>query len=292
LPRPDGLAAPSGFVGVVLAAQRAGIVDPLAAEVGISHKCLVPIAGRPLIAHVVAALLATPGIGRLRIVVEPDCVAAIEAILPPAPTARGIAIDYIAAAANLADSVHAACYDLDEPIIVTTADNVLLTPGAVAAMVEAIVGAGDGVGGADAALAMARKATVLAAHPEGQRRFYRFSDDEYSNCNLYAFAGRRAISAAESFRSGGQFAKKPLRLLAAVGPINLALLLMHRLSLAGALERMSRKFRLRIVPVVLADGAHAIDVDNRRTYDAAATLLDRRPACEVSVSAPRAILSA
>jgi GTP:adenosylcobinamide-phosphate guanylyltransferase len=292
LPRPDGLAAPSGFVGVVLAAQRAGIIDPLAAEAGISHKCLVPIAGRPLIAHVVAALLATPGLGRLRIVVEPDCVAAIEAILPPAPAGHDIAIDYIAAAANLADSVHAACHDLDQPIVVTTADNVLLTPGAVAAMVEAIVG--NGAGGADAALAMARKATVLAAHPEGQRRFYRFSDNEYSNCNLYAFAGRRAISAAESFRSGGQFAKKPLRLLAAIGPINLALLLLHRLSLAGALGRMSRKFRLQIVPVVLADGTHAIDVDNRRTYDAAATLLARRPACPggVAAPAPRAKLSA
>ena len=30
--------------------------------------------------------------------------------------------------------------------------------------------------------------------------------------------------------------------------------------------------------VVLADGAHAIDVDNRRTYDIAAELLDRRAA--------------
>jgi len=35
-----------------------------------------------------------------------------------------------------------------------------------------------------------------------------------------------------------------------------------------------------VAPVVLADGAHAIDVDNRRTYDAAALLLERRSALD------------
>jgi len=84
---------------------------------------------------------------------------------------------------------------------------------------------------------MATKASVLAAHSEGQRRFYRFSDNEYSNCNLYAFAGARAISAAESFRSGGQFAKKPLRLVMAVGGVALALMLILALdAVVGGME--------------------------------------------------------
>ena len=67
------------------------------------------------------------------------------------------------------------------------------------------------VGGADVALAMSTRAAVMAAHPDGQRRFYQFADDQYSNCNLYGFSGARAFAAAESFRSGGQFAKKPPR---------------------------------------------------------------------------------
>ena len=46
--------------------------------------------------------------------------------------------------------------------------------------------------GADGVAAMARKASVLAAHPEGQRNFYRFRDDEYANCNVYALANRKA----------------------------------------------------------------------------------------------------
>ena len=256
------------FTAVVLAAQRAGQIDPLAAEAGVSHKCLVPIGGAALIAHVVAALRATAGLERLRIVVEPAAVPAIAALLP----AGSIMPDYVAAADNLADSVHVACQDIDGPTIVTTADNVLLTPGAVRQMVNALAG------GVDVALAMARKADVLAAHPEGQRRFYRFADDDYSNCNLYGLGGRRALAAAESFRSGGQFAKKPLRMVLAFGPFTVLLMLLHRLSLAGALDRLSRRVRLRSVPIILEDGAHAIDVDNRRTYDVAEILLERRRA--------------
>ena len=37
---------------IVLAGQRAGVVNSLAARAGVSHKCLAPIRGRPLIAHV------------------------------------------------------------------------------------------------------------------------------------------------------------------------------------------------------------------------------------------------
>lgn len=268
----------STFAGIVLAAQRAGVIDPLAAEASVSHKCLVPIEGAPLIAHVVAALRTTPGLGRLRIVVEAAAAADIRCLLPD----HAVPVEFVAAADNLADSVHAACGDLDQPIIVTTADNVLLTPAAVTAMLEALDD------GADVALAMATKQSVLAAHPSGQRRFYRFADDEYSNCNLYAFNGRGGLAAAESFRGGGQFAKKPLRLVAAVGPVNLVLMLLRRLSLDAALDRLSRRFNLRAVPVVLADGTHAIDVDNRRTFDVATLLLRKRRATSAGVPAEEA----
>jgi GTP:adenosylcobinamide-phosphate guanylyltransferase len=256
----------AGFAAIVLAAQRAGVIDPLAAEHGVTHKCLVQIAGRPLIAHVVAALRATPGLARLRVVVEPEAVPLLETVLP----AASVPVDYIAAADNLADSVHAATRDLDQPTIVTTADNVLLTPGAVEQMLAMIAD------GAQVAVAMANRASVLAAHPEGQRRFYRFRDDEYSNCNLYGFAGARAFAAAEAFRGGGQFAKKRKRLIAAIGLLNVALFLMGRLTLARAMERLSRRFRLTVRAVVLADGSHAIDVDNSRTYACAAQLLAAR----------------
>ena len=252
----------TAFCAIVLAGQRAGRVDTLAEAHGVANKSLVEIEGAPLIRHVADALAATPGLSRLRIVVEPENAEAIR-------TALRIPAEFVPAADNLADSVYAAADGVTEPMLVTTSDNVLLTPGAVRETLAALAHA-------DVALALATEESVKAAHPDGQRRFYRFADDAYSNCNLYAFAGTAATRAAESFRSGGQFAKKPLRMIAHLGPINLALLLMGRLTLRGAIRRLSKRFRLKVEPVVLADGAHAIDVDNPRTHACAAEILRRR----------------
>ncbi len=252
---------------VVLAAQREGKLDPLAAEAGVSHKCLVPIGGRPLLAHVLAALAATDGIGEVRIVVEPGA----EARLKQIAIGSGLLASFVPASSNIADSVYAGAHRIEGPLVVTTADNVLLTPEAVAQVVERLV-AGD-----DTVIALARKESVLAAHPHGQRRFYKFSDGEFSNCNLYGLS-RRGLRLAEAFRSGGQFAKNPMRIVRTFGFLNLLLLRYGLLSLDKATQRASRRFRARVSTVVLADGAHAIDVDNARTYEIAAKLLERRAA--------------
>src|SRR5579871_1350538 len=71
------------FTAVVLAAQRAGAVNPLAARAGVSHKCLVPIAGKPLIVHVVEALARHPGLAAIRIAVEPEVHGVLAELLAP-----------------------------------------------------------------------------------------------------------------------------------------------------------------------------------------------------------------
>jgi GTP:adenosylcobinamide-phosphate guanylyltransferase len=255
------------FSVVILAAQRDGRLDPLAAEAGVTHKCLVPIGGRPLLAHVLAALAEIEGLESVRISVEPGA----EAMLAPIAAASGLPVSFTAAAATLPDSVYAAAEGIESPIVITTADNVLLTQAAVG-QVAARLAAGD-----DGVLALARKEDVLFAHPQGQRRFYRFRDGEYSNCNLYGLS-QRGLALAETFREGGQFAKNPMRIGRAFGFLNLFILRYGLVSLDRAMKRLGRRFGVRISALVLADGAHAIDVDNHRTYSIAARLLDRRAA--------------
>jgi GTP:adenosylcobinamide-phosphate guanylyltransferase len=261
------------FVAVVLAAQRAGEVNPLAQAFGVSHKCLVPVAGAPLIRHVLLALAATPGLEEVRISVEPDVVPQVRQAL----AGIEVAIVYVPSADNLADSVYACANGVDGLLLVTTADNVLLTPVSIAAILGALRQA-------DGALALARRASVLAAHPQGQRRFYRFSDDSYSNCNLYALAGQKALKLVESYRSGGQFHKNPRRLIMTLGPLNLLLLLWHKISLAGAARRISRRFGVTLAAVVLPDGSQAIDVDNLRSHGIAEQLLEARVATAVAAA--------
>jgi hypothetical protein len=160
---------------------------------------------------------------------------------------------------------------MEGAIVITTADNVLLTQAAVRQVAGRLAAGDDGV------VALARKEDVLAAHPQGQRRFYRLRDGEFSNCNLYGLS-QRGLTLAETFRAGGQFAKNPMRIGRAFGFFNLFLIRYALVGLDRGMRRLGRRFGVNMSAVVLADGAHAIDVDNRRTYDIAAGLLEKRAA--------------
>lgn len=243
---------------IVLAAQRKGQVDPLAIRFGTSHKCVVPLHGEALIIHVLRTLSVHPDVETVMVSIETEMFQSIADIAAN----YGVTADKIrfcAAADNIADSVRNAAEGHQGALIVTTADNALLKAASINAMVGALQSH-------DVAIAMATREAVLAAHPEGQRRFYRFKDGEFSNCNLYGLRDVSALKAAEFFREGGQFAKKAGRIVQAFGLINLLLLRLRLVSLPTGLDRIARRIGLTIAPVILRDGTQAIDVDNDRTY--------------------------
>ena len=256
---------------ILLAGQRAGLVNPLAARAGVSHKCLVPIHGKPLIAHVLDTLTALPAVKAIRISLEPDAHGEVGQLVA-AYADRGIPIELHASAPRIIDSAFGAAGDDPGPFIVTTADNVLLTPAAVAQVRRELTEV-------DGALALARRASVLAAHPDGQRGFYRFRDDDYANCNIYGLADRNALVAgAEIFRGGGQFMKSVWRMIRAFGPINILMLRLGAYDREGAMRKLGRRLGIRVRATVFTDGSLAIDVDNERTYRVCEEILARRAA--------------
>lgn len=256
---------------ILLAGQRAGIVNPLAARAGVSHKCLAPIRDRPLIVHVLDTVTGLSDVREVRISLEPEAHGEV-AKLAATFADRGVPIALIANERNIVDSVHAAAGNDSGPFLITTADNVLLTHAAIAQVRERLT-LSDGV------LALARKASVLAAHPEGQRGFYRFRDDEYANCNIYALADRKALEvAAEIFRGGGQFMKSVWRMIRAFGPINILMLRLGAFDREQAMRRLGRRLGITIEATEFTDGSLAIDVDNERTFRVCEEILARREA--------------
>ncbi len=253
---------------LVLAAQRAGVVNPLAERAGVSHKCIVPICGTPLIVHVMEALAAVPSLAKVRISVEPEVHGELAALLAPFGKG-GLAIEFVASSGNIAQSVLEAAEGQPGPIVITTADNVLLKPEWVGEVL-------DGLADADAIACMARKGSVRAVHPDAQRNFYEFRDDGYANCNLYGVAGSHAFAAIEVFREGGQFQKNPRRLINAFGLLNILLVRFGWVSLPTAMKLASRRFRLRFKALLMTDGSAAVDVDNERTYGIAEMVLKQR----------------
>lgn len=265
-----------GTAALVLAGKRDGALDPLAAAAGVTHKCLVAVAGRPMLAYPIAALAACPAIDRIYVSIDDPSV--LDGIAP-LDTLRGSGrLEVVQAHHNLVDSIVAAAGSARFPLLITTADNVLLSPPAIAAF-----DARARSQGADAAVAFASRESVLAAHTDGQRRFYTFACGSYSSCNLYWLGTGQALAAAEVFRSGGQFAKRPLRIAGAFGFINLLRFRFGIGTLNSAFERFSRRFDLVIKAIVIADGKVAIDVDNGRTKSVAEEILARsRPQAEAA----------
>jgi CTP:molybdopterin cytidylyltransferase MocA len=253
---------------VILAAQRAGVVNPLAERAGVSHKCLAPIHGKALIVRVMDTVAAARGVGRVRISVEPEARGELDVLLAPY-RARGMAIDYTDPSANIATSLLDAVEGQSGPYMVTTADNVLMS-------VESFEQTLGVLAEADIAFNLSSKAAVHGVHPDAQRRFYAFRDDDYSNCNLYGIAGSHALSAVEIFREGGQFMKNPGRLITAFGLFNILLFRFKLLTAESAARRLGKRFGLKTRALILADGTQAVDVDNERTFGVAEMVLKQR----------------
>ncbi len=255
---------------IVLAAQRTGVVNPLATRAGVSHKCLAPIRGKALIRHVMETLITVPNVEAIRVSVEAEAHAELEAVL--ADYARpDLPITLIESDPNIVESVVKAAGKSGGPFVITTADNVLLTRDAVAQVVDAMRTA-------DAVIGIAREKNVKAAHPEGQKNYYGFSDGGIANCNLYGLSGPKAFKAAEVFREGGQFMSNPGRMVRAFGLLNIILLKAGMLKLHPAMEVLGERLGATIKAVEFEDGALAIDVDNERTYAVCEELLPGRPA--------------
>lgn len=262
---------------LILAGRRPGAVDALAEAHGVADKCLVPVAGRPMIAHVLESAAASAA---ARIFVSTHYDALRDDLADPVVDRLGDRLVIVRAADNLTDSVLAVADAAAFPLLITTADNCLLTPETIAE-----IGSEAARLGVAAGVALARREDVLAVHPEGQRRFYEFSDVAVSNCNTYWIGHRGALKAAEAFRGGGQFVKKPIRVLKAFGPINLLRFRFGLGPIHHIFQRISRHLKIDVAPLLVSNGATAIDVDNERSLRVTEALMkrlapvSRRPSC-------------
>ena len=256
---------------LVLAGRRSATLDPLAEKAGVSHKCLVPVQGEAMVGRVLRIAAEAFPDAPLFLSIEDFGLVAAE------PTVKRLAAEgrlrSVPAEHNIVDSVVGASRETGFPLLITTADNVLMTVEGMRSIVDRAAEPGT-----DGVLLMAGEADILAAHPDGQRRFYRFRDGGFSNCNLFWIGGPRGLKVTDSFRLGGQFAKKKARAVRALGLTALLLYVTRAVTLDGMFRHFSRRFGSKIVPLVTRDGRLAIDVDNERTHKVAEELIAREGA--------------
>lgn len=263
-------AAASGpYTALVLAGSR-GPGDPVAAQCGVRHKALAPVAGVPMLARVLRTLADSPYVWRIAVCVDdpaileelPEIAALRDAgrlvLLPPGKSPS----------LSVAEALRR--IEMPFPLLVTTADHPLLTPEMIAHFCDRV--SED----ADVAVALAPASVIRSTYPGAVRTFYKLGGEGYSGCNLFAFRTPQSRRAAEFWTVMERHRKKPWRLIAAIGPLTLLRFALGMLDVAAIERLLSRRVGAAIRVVEMPFAEAAIDVDKPADLELAEAILRRR----------------
>ena len=233
---------------IVMAGSRPG-PDPLQTGSGVSTKALLPIAGQPMLVHVVRALRASPLVGPITILAQNSAELADE------PGLAGLAdLHFSDSGQGISSSLAAALPQDDTPVLVTTADNVLLTPAMIAEFLS-------GAEASDVAVAMVEKGILLARYPESKRTWLKFRGGWWSGANMFRLRGRRVLPLLAFWGRIERDRKKGIKIVAAFGPWLLIGALLRLFTIEQGVARAGLRFGLRATIVPMSAPEACIDAD-------------------------------
>lgn len=237
----------------------------------VSAKPLVRVAGRPMAQHVLETLAGAGLFDEIRVMSQNS--SRLQAELAPV-LPDGAAISFHDSADGIAETIDALVADVDGPLLVTTADHVLLT---FEMLQDFLARARD----ADLAVGLVERRVLHAAHPGSERTWLRFRGGAYSGANLFWIGSARARPLIALWRTVEQDRKRGWKVIAAFGPVVFAGAALGLLTLERAVARVARRFGIDIRPVLLDQPEACIDVDTVADLRLAEQILfDRRVAAE------------
>ncbi|MFZ2997321.1 nucleotidyltransferase family protein [Sphingobium sp.] len=241
------------ITAILLAGSRPG-ADPLAVAMGVSIKPLAPVAGEAMINRPARALLAHRAVGQVIVLTQSSAPFAADpatAWMTDHPRIR-----FEASGAGIASSLIALLDrgDVPFPMLVTTADHVLLD----GAMLDQFVAEAQG---SDIAVAMVDRTTLLARYPQSRRTWLKFRDGWWSGANIFWFGSAKAQPVIALWQEVEQDRKKGWKILSAFGPVALVGALLRISTLRGGIARVGRRFNLTARLVAMAQAQACIDAD-------------------------------
>lgn len=255
-----------GIECVILAGSRPEGQDPLSG-LGVAHKGLLELCGKPMIRYVVEALTAAPHVGQITIMAPEGLHSAFAAALPGTP------LRFLPAEKSPATSVAAALKagEAGTHMLVTTCDHPLLTAQMVAQFVD-----GAMTSAADVAAACVTQERYRAVFGDAPRTFIRFSDMAFSGANLFLLNRSSAGGLIQFWTRLEANRKRPLKMAQQIGLMTGLRYLLGRLSKAGAFKTLKRKTGAQCALVALEDAQAAVDVDKPADIALVEGLLETR----------------
>lgn len=249
----DHDASHPGITAILLAGSRPGI-DPLAAAAGITLKTLIPVAGEAMISRPARVLIDHPAIERLVILTQSP-----QPFLDD-PATRWLGdhpkVRFETSGRGIATSLLPLLKrsDIAFPLLVTTADHVLLDE----AMLDQFI---TDAQGQDIAVAMVERATLLSRYPHSRRTWLKFRDGWWSGANLFWFGSAKAARIVGLWQEVEQDRKKGWKIIAAFGPVALLGALTRIGTLRGGIGRVGKRFGLAASLVAMDQPEACIDAD-------------------------------
>lgn len=245
---------------LILAGQRAGVVDPLLVDAGVKWKALLPILGKPMTEYVLAALDASDSL------VKPYWVSGLDKSL------IGTGLNQSPSEGGPASSVVVAAEaGLPYPFMVTTCDHPLLSSDMVNNFLRDSIASR-----ADFTLGLATKDIIQPAYPDVKRTYLKFKDQHVSGCNLFYVANEKGLEAIKFWRAAQHDRKKPIKLARRLGIGMLFKYITGGLTLKTAFDYASKSLNINAKPIILPYAEAAIDVDKPSDLELVTEILSRR----------------
>ncbi len=155
---------------------------------------------------------------------------------------------------SISEAVAVAVATTNGPLLLTTADHVLLSH----AMIDAMLARAS----CDVAVAMVERRILLAKYPQSKRTWLKFRNGWWSGANLFWLGSHTKVMLLLEFWQGIEAdRKKGWRILTAFGPMLALGALLRLWTIEQAVMRAGKRFGLDAVVVPMSQAEACIDVD-------------------------------
>ena len=244
------------FSSVILAGERPG-GNALSQALNLSASVMVPVAGKPALERVMAALEKSQLVSSGLICGPSNEVIQSDPILGNLLTHSSF--NWLAPANGPSASALAAVEKLQHyPCLITAGDHALLLP----EIVDNFCAAALEQGRSDLVIGLVPYPLVKAAWPESKRTRLKFSDGQFCGSNLFACLNPEGKKALEFWQQLEADRKHPWKLARKLGIRKLLAYLLGRISSTEAFTVLSDTATCRISYVTLNQPRAAVDVDS------------------------------
>ena len=228
----------------------------------------MPVAGEPMVAHVVRTLLACPSIGRVVIVAQQPELLATEGLEWIAKSPR---VTTASGGNGIAESIVrvAGTEHTPWPVLITTADHPLLT----VEMVEHFL---HGSRDSDASIGVVERRVLLGRYPQSRRTWLKFRGGAYTGANLFTARKPRTADGLRIMASVEADRKSQLKMLWKFGLVLTIGGLVRALTIEQAALRGGRRLGLKVVAVPLPYPEAGIDVDRPADHESVTRIFAER----------------